>query len=520
MTDRSSKFLVRIMIATALVLAGFFQAGAQDRTRLLYFSSFPEIMQSGTEPGLAELASAIRSEKERNPNTFFIHGGASLGPSVFGAMDNGAHMVDILNAINPDMMAVGKREFSYGFDNFILNALSATFPLVTSNLVDAATGYGIEATYPSLLLDSEGLAIGVIVLTSSNSVIEYGAAQASVVETEEAVRKAALSLREDDANAIILLADTDYDDLSRFQAGGVVDAIFYTHNFGNPQTLDAQGELINEGPLDGKVIALDIWMSNSVSGDPELLTEASLLNLSDFPAAPDIASIVSDYRQRLDLLLGPGIAISTGAFDTLRDNIRSRENAFANLVTDALRMQVEAEVMLLNGGSIRGNTTYPASHEISRGDIQKELPFGNKTALLNLKGSDLLAALEHGVDCGLRGDGCFIHFSNLSVEYDPRLPMGERVSSVMIAGEPLDPDRLYRTAVSDFMAMGNDGYTMLANSERLYSAGTNRLLWNVVAEYVERIETFEPAIDGRLVNIASSNTSRLTPAGSRVSVEN
>lgn len=479
---------------------------AQEKTRLLYFSSFPEIMQEPGEPGLAELAAAIRHETGTNPDTFFIHGGASLGPSVFGAMDNGAHMVDILNAINPSVMAIGKREFSYGFDNFILNALSATFPLVTSNLVDAATGRPIDTTYPTYLLEGEAVRIGIVALSSANSVYEYGAVQARLLESDQAIRDAAAALREEGAEAVILLADTDYDDLSPYRADGTVDVIFYTHNFGNPTSLDSQGKLFTEGALDGKIMAVDLWHPN---GTPAILeTEVSFLDLKGYEPAPDIAAIVNDYRARLDQLLGPSIATVTKQFNTLRVNVRSRENAFANMVTDALREQVDADAMLLNAGSIRGNLTYDAGHEISRGDIQRELPFGNKTALLKLKGAAIRSALEHGVDCGLRGDGCFTHVSNLTVRYDSRQDKGFRILSVLIGGIPLDSERVYHVAVSDFMATGNDGFEMLAGNERIYNAGTSRLIWNVAAEYVQAQTTIAPSIEGRIVDIANLNEPR------------
>lgn len=495
-----ARYLINVA-GVLLLLAGSMSSAAEtEKTRILYFSSFPEIMQKPGEPGLAELASAIRQETDRNPDTFFVSGGAFFGPSVFGAMDNGAHMVDILNAINPSVMAVGKREFSYGFDNFILNALSATFPLVTSNLVDAASGGEIEATYATFMIENRSMPIGVVALTSANSVSEYGAVQARLINADTAARKAAASLRDEGAVAIILLADTDYDDLSTLRADGTADIIFYTHNFGNPLTLDSQGALLREGALDGKIIAVDIWQTSTPGGETSLQTEAALLDLSDYQPAPDVAAIVNDYRARLDLLLGRSIATVTQEFNTFRAIIRSRENAFANLVTDALRTQVGADITLLNSGSIRGNTSYPNGHQINRGDIQRELPFGNKTALLRLKGSAILDALEHGIDCGLNEDGCFTHFSNLAVRYNSQLPKGERITSVLVGGTTLDPEAYYRTAVTDFMADGNDGYEMLAGGERLHSVGTNRLLWNVVVEHVERMSILNLSIDGRLVD--------------------
>jgi len=476
------------------------------RVRILYFSSFPEIMQPATRPGLAELATAIRVERGKNPNLIFIHGGASLGPSVFGAMDNGAHMVDILNTLNPNVMAIGKREFSYGYDNFILNALSASFPLVTSNLQDARTGGVIDATYPTFILQTGDLSIGVVALTSANAITEYGATEARLLETTSATVQAAEQLRQEGASAIVLLADTDFDDLSAMRADGTVDVIFYTHNFNNPQSLDRQGELLTEGALDGKIIAVDLWLEANDTGTQELHTSAELLPLSNYDRDNTVASIIANYRTRLDQLLGPEIATVGKAFDTLRSNIRSKENAFANLITDALRQEVSADIALLNGGTIRGNADYAVGHKINRGDIQRELPFGGRTALVRMSGDQILSTLEHGIECGMQTDGCYTHFSNLQVTFDSRKPKGRRIISAIVGNAPLEAGTDYRVATSDFMAGGNDGFDYLGTAEKIFDHGTNRVIWTVVVEHIERLGVIAPLVEGRILDIAADNS--------------
>lgn len=504
------------IMAASLVAYGASGASADDtKTRILYFSSFPEIMQPENKPGLAELATALRMEKAKNPNLLFIHGGASLGPSVFGAMDNGAHMIDILSGLNPDVMAIGKREFSYGYDNFILNALSASFPLVTSNLQDANTGGPIDATYPTYMLQSENLSVGFIALTSANAITEYGATQAQLLETIAATKTAARQLRQEGAHAVILLADTDYDDLSAVRADGTVDVIFYTHNFDNPQSLDRQGALLTEGALDGKIIAVDLWHEAGADGTTQLYSSAELLPLSAYQPDAEVSTTIRNYRTRLDQLLGPEIATVSKPFDTLRQNIRSKENAFANLITDAIRQAVSADIALLNGGTLRGNVTYAAGQKISRGDIQRELPFGGRTALVRMSGADIRNTLEHGIECGMQVDGCYTHVSNLRVTLDSRKVKGNRVISVVVDGSPLEPETLYRVATSDFMAGGNDGFEHLGKAEKIFNNGTNRIIWTIVVEHIERLGTIAPTLEGRMLDIAASqDTSSDTANGS------
>lgn len=496
----------RIAIAVACLCVSA-SSIAQDKVRLLYFSSFPEIMQKEGEPGLSQLAELLEQERAANPNTLFIHGGASLGPSVFGAMDNGAHMIDILNAMAPDVMAVGKREFSYGYDNFILNALSATFPMVTSNMVTAEANTPIDGTYPNFVLEAGNIAIGVIALTSANAVAEYGAVQANALSAAEAVSENVQVLRDELVDVIVLLADTDYDDLSEFREQGLVDIIIYTHNFDNPQSLDVQGTIVKNGALDGVVLAVDLW-KDTAQAPNGLMTSVTEIPLASYESSPLLAPIIETYQSRLDQILGRGISTVTESFDTFRSNIRSRENGFANLVTDALRDHLRADAMILNGGSIRGNVQYETGYEINRGDIQRELPFGNRSALLSISGAAIIETLEHGIDCGLREDGCFVHVSNLAVRYDSNKPKGQRVVSVEIGGAPLQETALYRVAVSDFMAGGNDGFTALAEAERLANEGTNQLIWNTVVRFVEKMPELSPKVEGRILDVATQEAAQ------------
>lgn len=502
---RSSAALSCLIFLTVFSSAQQAQDGSRipdTRVRILYFSSFPEIMQNGERPGLAKLASAIREQSGEIPNSYFIDGGASLGPSVLGAMDGGAHMIDLLNSITPTLMALGKKEFSYGYDSFIVNSLAATFPIITSNLVDAETGMPIENTEQTYLIESGDLNIGFVALTSGNAITEYGAIQAREIDADIAIKQAAQELRSQGADAVILLADTDYDDLSAMRKAGTVDIIFYTHNFGNPHSLDHQGTLLKEGPLDGKLLVLDLWLETT--GDhKKLKTHAHTVNIADYEPAPDVAMLVTSYQNRLDQLLATQIATVSAPFDTLRVNIRSKENAFGNMVAGAMRQNMAADAAIINSGSIRGNAAYPEGHMMNRGDIQKELPFENNTALIQVSGQSLLQALEHSVDCGLRRDGCFLQVSNITVTYASDRPMGKRVVDVQVGGEKLVLERHYRIAMPDFIARGNDGFSMFSNAPNITTPSARRLIWDVVTGHLEAQPQFTPQTDGRIKDVAS-----------------
>ena len=162
--------------------------------------------------------------------------------------------------------------------------------------------------------------------------------------------------------------------------------------------------------------------------------------------------------------------------DSRRSVVRSRESGIANLIADAMRAATGADVALTNGGGIRADKVYPPGTTLLRRDIQSELPFGNRTILIEVTGADLLAALENGVSGLEAGAGRFPHVSGMAFRFHASKLPGSRVDGVTVGGEPLDPSRTYRLATNDFLGRGGDGYDMFAGAPRLIDAASGKLM--------------------------------------------
>jgi 2',3'-cyclic-nucleotide 2'-phosphodiesterase (5'-nucleotidase family) len=104
---------------------------------------------------------------------------------------------------------------------------------------------------------------------------------------------------------------------------------------------------------------------------------------------------------------------------------------------------------------------------ITKKDVRELLPFSNTVTLLEVTGTALRAALERSVDELPRPTGHFLQTAGVQMAVDPAKPPGQRVGAVAVAGQPLDPAGLYRVAVPDYLARGQDGYPMLAASRVL-----------------------------------------------------
>jgi len=142
----------------------------------------------------------------------------------------------------------------------------------------------------------------------------------------------------------------------------------------------------------------------------------------------------------------------------LRDSLLSRgaEYPLGNLIADAQCAAAKADFGLMNRGGVR-RELYPGP--VTYGQLFEVQPFGNMVLRLTITAEQLKAVLERAV----AGSRQTLFISGATVRYDPGRPAGERIVSILDSrGRPLDPARSYTLAVSDFIAGGGDGHSLLA----------------------------------------------------------
>ena len=133
------------------------------------------------------------------------------------------------------------------------------------------------------------------------------------------------------------------------------------------------------------------------------------------------------------------------------------------------------------------------------------LPFGNLTATLKLKGSDVVAALENGVSQVESGAGRFPQVSGLHFSWDGSKAPGSRIVDVEVEGAdgtyaPIEPDTIYTLATNDFMRRGGDEYTVFQdNGIDPYDFG--KPLDQVLADYIKASSPIAPEVEGRIIRM-------------------
>ncbi len=156
---------------------------------------------------------------------------------------------------------------------------------------------------------------------------------------------------------------------------------------------------------------------------------------------------------------------------------RYKECTLGNLAADAVKEAGNAEISILNGGSIRNNMK---AGNLTRGQVIDIFPWFNNIVVKEITGQTILDALEFGVSKYPSASGAFPQVSGITYDVDPSINStvltdssgmfvnvtgDRRVSNVKINGKDLELDKKYNASLVEFIANGGDGYSMFSNYE-------------------------------------------------------
>lgn len=452
--------------------------------------------------GYARLAGAIAAERERAPNVIVAHAGDAISPSLFSGFDLGAHVIDLTNMIAPDVFVPGNHEFDFGEEVYRKRMSEARFPVLAANLRDSE-GNMLAGHQDVKHFEFEGVNIAVIGLTADDSPKKSSPGTLRFEPSVPLVKKLAPQLREAGADIVVAVAHANRRQDLRLFYSHALDVLLTGDDHDLAVLYDGETAMA-EAMVEGEYVTaidLEITVKTDDEGNRSVRwwPRFRIVDTADVAPDPTVAARVSEYQEGLSEKLDVTIGKTATELDSRKASVRKSEAAMGNLLADAMREHMQADVGLMNGGGIRGNKVYPAGAELTRRDVLTELPFGNKLFMLEMTGADLLKVLENGVWFAGKPNGRFAQLSGVHITARIDAIPGERLQSVKIGGETLDPEKRYTVAVNDFTASGKEGYDAFLEADILVGDTDAPLLANVVMDYVRKKGTVSPKIDGRII---------------------
>ncbi|MDN5785838.1 bifunctional UDP-sugar hydrolase/5'-nucleotidase [Pseudorhodobacter sp.] len=453
--------------------------------------------------GFARLNAVARAERAANPNTIYVFDGDMLSPSILSGFDKGQNTVDLTNLVPFDLAVPGNHEFDFGPENFYDKVAVSKYPWAAINITQA-DGSALPGVGGVLVKEVAGVKVALIPVAQDTSPTVASTGDLKFGPTVDMGIEAAKQARKDGADLVVGVVQTNIPNDQLLIASKAFDLILSGDDHSYGTSYDGITAYV-ETSIDARFLSpVDLMVDVSekdgkrkVSWTPNF----RFIDTANVTPDPETQTMVDALKKKLDDSLNVEIGKTQGSLDSRRNVIRGEESAMGNLIADAIRDATGADVALVNGGGVRGDTTYDAGRTLTRRDILTELPFGNVTVLTVIPGSQLLAAFENGVSQYEDGAGRFLQLSGASIVFDPSAPAGSRITEALVGGQPLDPDKLYKVAANDYILGGGDGFTSLGGGEVLINAGNGNLMANDVIDYIVKMGGVTSAVEGRVKKI-------------------
>jgi 2',3'-cyclic-nucleotide 2'-phosphodiesterase (5'-nucleotidase family) len=497
--------------------------GGIDRQGATFMSNeFPP--QLGGGASLATLVKQMRQKAEEEGKGFLLFDTGDIWQGTpVGNYDSGRIVMEFMNRLGYDAWSPGNHEFDAGLDNAFRIMNMAEFPVLSANVVNAETGEIPAPMQPYIIKEIAGIRIGMIGLITEET--PYYALPEDVKEVEF------LKIKPVTEKYVAELEDQ-------------VDLIFVVGHLGVPYGVDeAYREMIETGAeqrirygmnameLAHYVEGIDLMLCGhihvgyergwedplthticlqtygrgtgvgvyEITVDPDTKqiigyslseTDGELLTLFEDEWWPDeemaqfIGKMVDSAEVGMDEPIGRAL------IDISRVGVG--ESPMGNMVVDAMREAVDADVAFTNLGGIRDNIGMGI---ITPRDVFQVVPFENKLAVFEMSGS----FLKHVLEWRVKGMRQGLYVSGIRAAYSRSRPDFDRIVELYIGGEPWDPDATYRVTTTDFIAEGNVGLQILTDVDPAYVEHVNITVKDAVIEYVKKHSPLAPRIEGRFL---------------------
>ncbi|WP_149587865.1 bifunctional metallophosphatase/5'-nucleotidase [Tabrizicola flagellatus] len=451
--------------------------------------------------GFARLNAVAKAERAANPNTLYLFNGDMLSPSLASGFDKGQNTIDFTNLVPFDLAVPGNHEFDFGPENFFEKMKASKYPWAAINITNG-DGSPIEGLGGVMVKEVGGLKVALIPVAQDTSPEVSSTGSLKFGPTVEMGVEAAKKAREDGADIVVGVVQTNMENDRALMKSGAFDVILSGDDHTYATAYDGRTAYV-ETSVDGQFLTpIDLTVEVKVAEDGKRsiswVPSFRFIDTATVTPDPESVAMADALRATMDKTLAVEIGTLAAPLDSRRNVVRSEEATMGNLIADAMRDATGADIAIMNGGGIRGDTTYDAGRKLTRRDILTELPFGNVTVVTELPGSQVLLALENGVSQVEKGAGRFPQVSGLTFVFDPSAEPGKRVSEVMVGGAALEPDKLYKVAVNDYILGGGDGYAALGGGRVLTDGPTGQLVANDVMAYVEKLGTVNVGVEGRI----------------------
>ena len=379
--------------------------------------------------GYSKLLAMKKELSEHYRYVGVVSGGDFVQGGTLGAVSKGEYIINLMNKVGYDAIALGNHEFDYQLPRLIeLQEMSDTkflscnftkieedtsyfepYTIVSYGNVDIAyigitTPETITSAYPSQFKNDNGE----IIYTFNEDKL-YEVVQANIDAVEDAGADYVIALShigyseaEELFDITDIIQNTDgFDVVLDAHAHLVMEELFIKDKSGDEVLISSTGTKFENI---GKLTITDDGFNTE-------LIETAAYEKTDSGMDDYIAQINESYAELGNRKIGES-RVNLITHDKNENRlVRIAETNLGNFCSDALRMVTDAEIAYVNGGGLRAPM---AAGDVTFNDIFSVFPFNNQIVTAEVTGQILLDMLEMAVMGYPQEDGSFPHVSGVT----------------------------------------------------------------------------------------------------------
>jgi len=416
--------------------------------------------------GMARVEALHKKVLAENPNTMLVLAGDFLNPSLLGTMKvdgervRGKQMVEVMNAMNFDLVAFGNHEFDLSYENLQNRLNESHFEWISSNVFHKEGGKNhffhkviegkkeaVNETYiQEFSSGGKTIKIGFISVCIPSNPKSYVSYSDMFSEAERTYNEL-----KGKVDFVLGLTHLSIDQDKKVAALlPKIPLLMGGHEHTN--TYEKVGNsFIAKADANAKTVYIHRFEYNPKTNELNFKSELKTIH-DKFPEDPKVGAIVNKWQNLLhekikEVIDNPDEKIYTAKVPLeARDTpIRSTQTNMGEIVAESMSYAYDDKVdcAFVNGGSIRIDDVLEG--DITSLDIFRVLPYGGPVLKVKLKGKLLQEILDFGASA--KGTGAYLQRFNIT-----KSSSGEW----LIKNSKIDDNKEYIVATSDYLLKGFD----------------------------------------------------------------
>lgn len=485
MKIRFERYLITLIMLSVLTIV---ESGAEELVILHTNDTHSQIDPDDKDRGgVLRRKALIDSVRAVSQNVLLVDAGDAVQGTLYYTLYKGEVEQRMLNEMGYDIQIMGNHEFDNGLEILAENYKKAR-PVILSTNYDFSGSSLSNRVLPYTICEYEGRRVGVIGinLNPKGMIADSNIVGVRYLDEVRAANSMAWYLKNvEKADLVIAISHIGYDeeglvsDVDIIKSSHDIDIVIGGHSHteldltasNSPECLlpNADGDMVlvaQTGKAGRYLGEIKVNLDDMTVSSRLIPVDKRLDNRIDLT----LAEIIKPYRCGVDSLMA--VKIGRSAVE-----IEQSSSALLNLVTDFVYdegsriVEGNVDLAIMNKGGIRRGIP---KGDVTKGMIMSMLPFENKVYVIDIKGSDLAEAFD--VMAVRDGDGVS---EGVDITFDAET---NRCTEILINGEPLHSEKIYRVATIDYLANGGD-YMESLKQGKIVAVSDNRLDIDLINQF-------------------------------------